>query len=139
MSFFPSTQSKLAVSKVIDSLGNISSAWRFGVVTPAWLSSQVDSIGEALDSYADAGGDPSELVFSVRACEVMVYAVVRLLDSDYHLKPFVDEDWFFERMEGLVSAVNEITETLGEPCYGASLCADWNYFQVQSEIETDCF
>ena len=139
MSFIPSTQSELAVSKIIDSLGNISTVCNFGAATPVWLGSQVDAITEALDSYADAGGDPSELSLSVRACEVMVYAVLRLLDSGYHLKPFVDEVWFFDRMEALVSAVNEITETLGEPCYGASLCVDWNYFQVQSEIETDCF
>ena len=139
MSFIPSTQSELAVSNLAETIENISDVCRFGATTPVWLGSQVDSIAETLDSYALAGGDPSELSQSVRACEVMVYAVLRLLDSGYHLKPFVDEDWFFDRMESLVSAVNEVTETLGEPCYGASLCADWNYFQVQCEIEDDCF
>jgi|TARA_R100000081_G_C4753677_1_gene135856 hypothetical protein len=128
MSFIPSTQSELAVSNLYATIANISTVVRFGGGGPRWLASQVDSIAESLDSYCIAGGDPSELSLSIRACEVLSIAVRDLLESGYHLKPFVDEDWFYDRMNEIVLNVNAIAESLGEPCYGSDLCDRWNAF-----------
>ena len=133
ISFIPSTQSDLAVSNLTATINTIKSSDAFGATTPNWLMTQVDAFSESLDSYVIAGGDPSELSFSVRACEVLVTAVADLLDSGYHLKPFVDEDWFFNRMDAIVLDVNAIAESLGEPCYGSDLCDRWNAFIVKAE------
>ena len=128
MTFIPSTQSELAVSNLTATINTIKSSDRLGATTPGWLESQVDSFSESLDSYCTAGGDPSELSLAIRACEVLSIAVRGLLESGYHLKPFVDEDWFYDRMNAIVLDVNAIAESLGEPCYGSDLCDRWNAF-----------
>ena len=128
MTFIPSTQSRLASDSLVSTIIAIKDSEGFGATTPVWLGSQVDSFSESLDSYCIAGGDPSELSYTTHAIEVLVNAVIGLLDSGYHLKPFVDEDWFYDRMNAIVLDVNAIAESLGEPCYGSDLCDRWNAF-----------
>ena len=133
MTFIPSTQSDLAVSNLLATIDTIKSSTDFVATTPGWLVGQIHSFSESLDSYCIAGGDPSELSFSVRACEVLVTAVADLLDSGYHLKPFVDEDFFFHTLHDIVDDITAITESLGEPCYGSDVCDRWNAFIVKAE------
>ena len=130
----PNTKSKLAVSNMSDTINTIKNTYRLRAITPNWLMGQVDVFSESLDSYVIAGGDPSELSLSIRACETLSIAVVTLLGSGWHLKPYVDEH-FFHMMGEVVININAITESLGQPCYGADLCDRWNAFVVQSE---DC-
>ena len=139
MSFISSTQSDLAVSNLTETIGYIDSVRRIHAVTPNWLAGQVDVFSQSLDSYVLAGGDPADLPLGVRASEVLVKAVADLLDSGYHLKPFVDTEWFMDTLNQVVLNVSAITESLDEGSYGDDLCDRFNAFAVKVEQLEDTF
>jgi hypothetical protein len=139
MSFIPSTKSELAVSNLAATIDYVDSCRRIHAVTPNWLAGQVDVFSQSLDSYVLAGGDPADLPLGVRASEVLVKAVADLLDSGYHLKPFVDTEWFMDTLNEVVLNVSAITESLDEGSYGVDLCDRFNAFMVRAEQEEDTF
>ena len=127
----PNTQSKLAISNLNDTINTIKSQASF--ITPAWIDAQVQNFCASLDSYVVAGGDPATLPLATRASETLVNAVAGLLVSDYHMKPFVCEEWYVSTMERIVMDVHAITESLDEGSYGQDLCDRMNAFIVQTE------
>jgi len=139
MSFVPSTKSELAVSNLTATIEYIDSNRRMDAVTPGWLTVQVDAFIKSLDSYVIAGGDPADLPLGVRACEVLVNAVVSLLDSGYCFQPFVDTEWFMDTIGAVVSNIIAITESLDEGSYGDDLADRFNAFMVQAEQLEDEF
>ena len=139
MPFIPSTKSELAISNLTATIDYVDSCRRIHAVTPGWLSGQVDVFTQSLDSYVIAGGDPADLPLAVRASEVLVKAVVDLLDSGYHSQPFVDTEWFVDTLSQVVLNVSAITESLDEGSYGDDLCDRFNAFMVRAEQEEDTF
>jgi len=107
--------------------------------TPNYLSGLVDLFSESLDSYALAGGDPVDLPLGVRASEVLATAVIDLLNSDYHMKPFVDTEWLMDTIGAAVMNIAAITESLDEGSYGVDLCDRFNAFMVEVEQLEDTF
>jgi len=139
MSFIPSTKSELAVSNLTATIDYVDSCRRIHAVTPNWLAGHVDVFSQSLDSYVLAGGDPADLPLGVRASEVFVKAAVSLLDSGYHLKPFVDTEWFMDVVGEVVMNIAAITESLDEGSYGNDLCDRFNAFAVKVEQLEDTF
>lgn len=139
MSFVPSTKSELALSNLAETIEYIDSCRRIHAVTPYWLTGQVEVFTANLDSYVIAGGDPADLPLGVRACEVLVKAVIDLLDSGYCFQPFVDTEYVMDLLSEVVTNICAITESLDEGSYGDDLADRFNAFMVQAEQLEDEF
>lgn len=139
MSFVPSTKSELALSNLAETIEYIDSCRRIHAVTPYWLAGQVDVFIQSLDSYVIAGGDPADLPLGVRASEVLVKAVIDLLDSGYCFQPFVDTEYVMDLLSDVVTNICAITESLDEGSYGDDLADRFNAFMVQAEQLEDEF
>ena len=130
MSFVPSTQSELAVSNLTATINRINDAMAQKSVTPNWLQGQVNEFSEALDSYVIAGGDPARMLGSVFFGRTLSDATVDVLNSGFHRKPFVDEDYIIQILKEVVLDVSAITETLGCSAFGDNLECRWHGFIV---------
>ena len=128
MSFLPpSNQSVIAftdngLSNLIAIIGRINDARARRSVTANWLLGQVNEFCESLDSYIAAGGEPSELVWTIHFSNTLATATTELLGGTADLS--------METMKEVVSHITAITETLGEPHYGSSVNARWSGFIV---------
>ena len=130
MSYVPSTQSELAVSNLTATINRINDALAQRSVTPAWLMDQVNEFSKSLDSYVIAGGDPAGLLGSIFFARTLSDATVEVLNSGYHLQPFVDEDYIIQTMKEIVLEVSAITGTLGCSAFGDNLDCRWHGFIV---------
>ena len=130
MSYVPSTQSELAVTNLTATINRINDAMAQQSVSPTWLMDQVNEIGKSLDSYVIAGGDPAGLLGSLFFGRTLSDATVEVLRSDYHRKPFVDEDYIIQTLKEIVLEVSAITETLGHSAFGDNLECRWHGFIV---------
>jgi len=124
----PFTQSDFGLSNLIATIGHINSAHATSSVTAAWLLGQVKDFSDGLDSYIAAGGEPSEMLWTIHFCKSLVTATTELLHVD------VD----YETMKEVVAYVTAITETLGQSGYGDNLDCRWHGFIV-NRVCTDVF
>ena len=124
------TQSQIAASNLVAIINRINDARAQESVSPTWLRDQVNEFSVALDSYIVAGGDPVELLGSIYFSRSLSDATVVLLGSGFHLKPFVDMDYFCMTMKEVVTHISAITDTLGHSAFGDNLDCRWHGFIV---------
>jgi len=129
-SFVTPTQSQIAVSNLNAIINRINGARAQESVSPSWLRDQVNEFSETLNFYIADGGDPVELLGSIYFSRSLSDATVALLGSGFHLKPFVDMDFFNQTMKEVVVHISAITETLGHSAFGDNLDCRWHGFIV---------
>ena len=128
MSFLPPSNQPLipftdnGLSNLIATIGRINDARARRSVTADWLLDQVNDFCKSLDSYIAAGGEPSELLWTIHFCKSLATSTAELLGGT--------DDLPIETMKEVVSHITAITEVLGEPHYGSSVDARWSGFIV---------
>lgn len=116
----PFTQSDLGLSNLVATIGRINDAHARQSVTAEWLLGQVKEFSEGLDSYITAGGEPTEMLWTVHFCKSLVTTTSELLiaNGDY------------ETMKEVVVYILAIAETLGQTSFCDSLDCRWHGYLV---------
>ena len=119
----PFTQSDLGLSNLVATIGRINDSHARQSVTPNWLLGQVKDFSDSLDSYIVAGGEPSEMLWTIHFCKSLVTVTTALLGGS----PVVED---LQTMKEVVIHITAITETLGQSAFGDNLDCRWHGFIV---------
>ena len=120
----PFIQSDFGQSNLVATIGRINDARAQQSVSAAWLLGQVKDFSDSLDSYIAAGGEPSEMLWTIHFCKSLVAVTTRVLGGTP-----VGED-YMETMKEVVIYVTAITERLGHSAFGDNLDCRWHGFIV---------
>ncbi len=128
VALMPFIQSDLGLSNLIATIGRINDVRAQQSVAPAWLLGQVKEFSDSLDSYITAGGEPSEMLWTIHFCKSLVTATTELLvaSGDY------------ETMKEVVVYVAAITEALGHTSFSDTLDCHWHGFIIR-QVCTNLF
>jgi len=121
----PFIQSDNGLSNLVATIGRINNAHARQSVAPAWLLGQVKDFSDSLDSYIAAGGEPSEMLWTIHFCKSLVTVTTRVLGSGA-----VSDGCYMETMKEVVIHITAITESLGQSAFGDNLDCRWHGFIV---------
>ena len=124
----PFIQSDLGLSNLVATIGRINDAHARHSVTAEWLLGQVKEFSDGLDSYITAGGDPTQMLWTIHFCKSLVNVTIDLLA----------ESGECETMKEVTAYVIDITDTLGRSSFGDYLDSRWHGF-ILNHVCTNVF